>query len=520
MTGTEDKLRDLWAKVLHIAPENIGIYHDFLFCGGDSLEAIALVNAARRRGIHFSVAQLYQLGNIAALAKFGGGEVHDDSHIPSFSLLNTADITKLQAIAAQQCDIKIGLVQDIVPTLDMQSFYLHCQRRQPYTWQVFLAYDLPRDIDLGRVRRAWEELLGQYPITKTRFIDTYSGLLQVILKEDKVHWRSETSLTELLEACKTEDMSFRQRTHQSALLEANNHMPRRLIWYVNHAIVDQITYEHIVQELSALYQGHTGSLLKRKPFKSLVRHRLNSDKMSAQRFWQSRLSGAKYVALFKAINNTQSVACSRLSCEASIKLPRWLKNSGYSSVVTAWAIAFTRFAGVKDIPFVMMRAGRASTLPGSEDMMGPLLTRAPLRVSVERGAAIVDLLRHVNRDIEDSRSFEILREEGFRCACPEAPAHLEYGIYVNFVPPSAGLNIGPDALFALPGDVRDGIGSQTLPFILSGELRYWSIKMDVTWDEQCIPRECIQMLLNDFQSLLQSLVQLSLNMTVNDVLSV
>ena len=86
----------------------------------------------------------------------------------------------------------------------------------------------------------------------------------------------------------------------------------------------------------------------------------------------------------------------------------------------------------------------------------------------------------MDSDIEESRNHELVREDDFRSTSGEAAAHLAYGININFVPPSSGLNFSSDALFPVAEDVRDELGFQTLPFILSGELRRGSIKMDVT----------------------------------------
>ena len=189
-------------------------------------------------------------------------------------------------------------------------------------------------------------------------------------------------------------------------------------------------------------------------------------------------------------------------------------------MVTAWAIAFTSFAGIQDIPFYMIRAGRDSMLSGSEDVIEPLLTRAPLRVCVEQDALIVDLLRRVNCEIEESRKHEIVRGNDFQCVSEEAAAHLAYGISINFIPPSSGLTLSTDALFPVPEDVKDELDHNTQPFTLSGELHQGSIKIDVTWDEDSVLRQSIQGLLNNFQAILRNIEHVSLDMTVEDFMSV
>ena len=516
----EDKLRKVWAETLHTSPETVSIQHDFFACGGDSLKAMALVSAARRRGLNFSVAQLYRLRSIGELARLVGEEAIEDSEVQPFSLVNHSDLRQLQSIAAQQCGVEIDQIQDILPLLDMQDFYLNHQQRQPCNWQVILAFDLPLDVDTSRLQRAWEGLLAQHAITRTRFIDTTLGRFQVVLELDKVRWRSETNLTELLEAWEKEDMSFRHKTHQSALLIANDQTSARLMWCVNHAIVDQIMNEHIAQELSIQYKGQAVSLPKRRSFKSVVHHRLNSNISGSQTFWRSHLTGANYSTLFKVVKDFKTVACSNISCETTFRFPSWLRILDYSVPVTAWAIALTRLSGVEDIAFFMIRAGRASTLPGTEDVIGPLLTRAPLRVSVQQDMSLIDLLRRVSGDIEESRNHELVREKDFQSVSREAAAHLEHGININFVPPSSGLTLSSDALIAVPEDIRDGVGFQTLPFILKGELDGGSIKMDVTWDEKSIPRQIIQDLLNDYQAVLKSLAHVSVDTNVDHISSV
>ena len=323
LTEKEAKLCSVWAELLHTAPEIVGIQDDFFHTGGDSLKAITLVSAARRSGMYLSVAELYQLRNIAELTKLAGEEAIEYSQIPSFSLFELTEIKQIQAMAAQQCGVKVELIQDVLPTLDMQGFYR--QQRQPCSWQIPLAIDLPLGVDRERLQRAWEQLLAHFPITRTRFIDTSFGTFQVVLKQEAIHWRTEVSLTELLAAWETEDMRFGHRTHQERLAQTNDQSPARLMWYVNHAIVDQIMNEHLARELSTLYEGEAVSLPKRRRFKSVVKHRLNSNKLGSQTFWRSHLSGAKYTSIFETARKTKGLACSKVSCQASIKSPEWLK---------------------------------------------------------------------------------------------------------------------------------------------------------------------------------------------------
>ena len=114
----------------------------------------------------------------------------------------------------------------------------------------------------------------------------------------------------------------------------------------------------------------------------------------------------------KTAEDTKSLVYSKNNAKPVAKIRNGLESLEYSILVKAWAIAFTLLARSR-IPFFMIRSSRDSMLSGSEDVIGPLLTRAPLRVCVKQDAPVVDLLRRVNCDFEESRNLDFMREEDF-----------------------------------------------------------------------------------------------------------
>ena len=80
-----------------------------------------------------------------------------------------------------------------------------------------------------------------------------------------------------------------------------------------------------------------------------------------------------------------------------------------------------------------------------------------LCVWTKQDVSIVDLLRRVNRDIEESRSHEIVREDDIWSIAEEAAAHLAYSISINSTPPSFGFTLSPDLFFSVPEGARDGL---------------------------------------------------------------
>jgi aryl carrier-like protein len=65
-TGMEVLLAELWSDVLDV--QSVGVYDDFFEMGGDSMQCIQIVSAARARGVAFEPRDLFMHPTIAALA--------------------------------------------------------------------------------------------------------------------------------------------------------------------------------------------------------------------------------------------------------------------------------------------------------------------------------------------------------------------------------------------------------------------------------------------------------------------
>jgi amino acid adenylation domain-containing protein len=75
-TGAENALAEVWAETLGI--ERVGIDDGFFALGGDSMSSIQLRARAARRGIHFSLQQLFRHQTIAELLAATGAAVDGD----------------------------------------------------------------------------------------------------------------------------------------------------------------------------------------------------------------------------------------------------------------------------------------------------------------------------------------------------------------------------------------------------------------------------------------------------------
>lgn len=296
--------------------------------------------------------------------------------------------------------------------------------------------------------------------------------------------------------------------------------PSRLFWYANHALLDQLMLEMLSEELGILYKtGSTKELPRRLPFKCSIKIRNDFSTDKSHQFWRSHLSGANYKTLFGKDNQViDSLADSQLSEETALTIPKSFKVSEYAVAITALSLALATIADSEDIAFLLVRFGRGGEMAASKDVVGPLLTRAPLRISIKRDKSIANLLHDVDHDFQESGKNEIVRVDDFLSASPEAAAHLQHAIPLNFRPPSEGLIVDRDVLFPVNSDYRRGMAEQNNIISVFGEILREKLKMDVYWEEASIPRKKCEKLLARWKAMVQRLSSIEPSLTVGKIL--
>ena len=75
-------------------------------------------------------------------------------------------------------------------------------------------------------------------------------------------------------------------------------------------------------------------------------------------------------------------------------------------VSAAWALLRARYGGVADVVLAVTRSCRRDSIPGAESIIGPLINTVPLRVRIDEGWSVRDLLTAVNEGIRRIREHQ------------------------------------------------------------------------------------------------------------------
>lgn len=213
-TPTEKKLVRLCGLVLGIDPGKISISEDFLGLGGDSITAMRLAASCRAEGIYLTTAAILRLRTIEALAKHHGrgGRSLDESprgsvngqtgsssaHTalpPAFSLLQYLDVPKPEAIraAVDSLGVAPSSIQNVYPATPLQKALFALESIHKDSYRGLFVFDIPRNVDLDLVQRAWAAVKAATPITRTRLFMFRSSIWQAVIQDDDTPCRIITS---------------------------------------------------------------------------------------------------------------------------------------------------------------------------------------------------------------------------------------------------------------------------------------------------------------------------------------
>lgn len=309
ITKTEKLLIDVWKKVLG-AP-NIKVSDNFFNVGGDSISSIRIVYAAKEKGLHFRVSDIFQHQTIQTLAKFCDAHKNKDSiadtYIEAFSLLTEEDRQKLPPN-----------IEDAYPQAALQAGMLYHSITSPET-AVYLdvfSYDISAEYIDEYFKKAMNLIVQENPVLRTFFnMDDFSVPLQMVCPEitfsitviDLIHLdrqEQENILNAWIEGQKSIPFDhktpplFRIGIHLTAKKEFN------LGFAFHHAILDGWSFATFLTKLLQKYQSiskykdqsYLPSIdTNYKKFIKIEKEAIAS--LKQQEFWKKELSHFQYTQI-------------------------------------------------------------------------------------------------------------------------------------------------------------------------------------------------------------------------------
>nr|WP_051450911.1 non-ribosomal peptide synthetase [Actinospica robiniae] len=414
-TSRETLLCGLFAEVLGLELEEVGIDDSFFELGGDSITSIQLVTLARDAGLVVDYRDVFEGETVAALAAAATEVGAGTGFVPVGEPLVSLDADELVEIGAG-----FGSVEEVWPLTPLQEGLLfHAlfdeEKADPYLMQAPLV--LSGVVDVVGLRGAFGALLGRHASLRAGFVVRRSGEpVQVVAGGVEVPWR-EVDLSGLEEGVQAErvrglleaDRLVRFDPAVPPLvrvllvrLAADRHV---LVVTSHHMVWDGWSMSRALGDLFELYKsGGDGSVLPGVvEFRDYLAWLSVQDRDAGLGVWGRVLEGLEEPTLVApGVDASLSVLPARvvgaLSVETSAALGVVARSRGLTLntvVQGVWSLLLAGVTGQRDVVFGATVSGRPPELPGVEDIVGLLINTVPVRVSLDPGESLEGLLGRI-----------------------------------------------------------------------------------------------------------------------------
>lgn len=503
----ERTLQQLWARVLDMEPQTIGLDDSFFRLGGDSIAVMKLVAEARKESIHLTSADTFRYPKLVDLAEHHSeeGEMQYGEEPESFSLLSSnSDRTVVLEEVAGACGLDAELVEDIYPCSPLQEglMSLTSKRSGDYTMQIVLT--LREDVNETAFQAAWEEVHRALPILRTRFLQhgEHGNLLQAVVTED-IQWVESSNLTQYLAQDKSISMELAKPLTRYALIKEGE--KRLFVWTMHHALYDGWSLPLVLNAVKSVYDG---AALERQPgFRNFIRYLTQMEKEAADMYWQSALSSCE-ATLFPPLPSTIAQPVADASIEHQCPpLPATVDSDITTSTLirAAWAIVTSRHTSSDDVVFGTTVTGRNAPVPGIEAIIGPTIATVPVRVRLQSDQTVSSLLNRLQEQAAEMIAHE---QTGLQQIAKLGPGARHACSFQTLLVVQAARDMF---------DNQDTLGSwhtnsdveafTTYALMVQCTLAAEGVKITASFDSRVIEPWVVEKMLGQFESVMQQLAE-------------
>ncbi|MFF0636090.1 amino acid adenylation domain-containing protein [Nocardia sp. NPDC004151] len=281
---------------------------------------------------------------------------------------------------------------------------------------VQLRMELGGQVDADRLRRALQTLIGRHPNLRTSFArDSAGEPVQLVHRRVEVPFqridltdRADTAAA--LEQLMAADRHFDMTAAPLLRLTLVDTSPQRytLLLSMHHILIDGWSTPLLIRELLILYAADSdpGALPPPRPYRDYLAWLETRDQEAAEAAWTRALEGVDEPTLLARPDSSRGTAAARqvrvhLSEDrtAALVAVAHRQETTLNTVVrAAWAIVLASATAREDVVFGATVSGRPPQLPGIESMIGLFVNTVPVRVRLDYGETLAQLLRRMQTE--------------------------------------------------------------------------------------------------------------------------
>ncbi|KAI1109264.1 hypothetical protein F5Y14DRAFT_433269 [Nemania sp. NC0429] len=409
-TDEEKLLQSLWAQTFKVSQDAIGVDDSFLSLG-DSIAAIRLSGVARQNGMDLSVSQIFKYPILseqarAITAAAPPSQSQTEEYRPG-SLLGIADVATFfdKNLSSEAPLHTAHNVEDILPTTSIQSSMIKINNI------TYSRLQMNTQVDKARLEEACRAVVRKHASLRTVFVPYRGDIVQVVLRKvsfdlKQVACDEDDNLWDYATNWCTKDGATPVPFGSLAFLPilfSQSELGHILVLRMTHALYDGGSFPLISRDITSAYNG-TKLVSDAPSFAQFMQYRQSQNSEEAHQFWRAYLDGAE-MSKFNMLPPNTAEPEYEFGPIKQVPLPTVPDRITMATLVkAAWAVVVAKTTKKKDLLFGHLISGRDVPLPNAEEISGPCITPSPIRVLIQEGWSVKDLLDHVQEQYTRSMS--------------------------------------------------------------------------------------------------------------------
>ncbi|UNO41478.1 non-ribosomal peptide synthetase [Streptomyces sp. MST-110588] len=260
-TETERLLAGVFAELLGLEEESVGLEDNFFALGGDSILSIQLVSRVRRAGLPLTSKDVFRASTVRALAELIDTTVREAGE-------GTADTAAAAAPSGP------------VPLTPVQQWFFDTYRTAPDHYNMSVQLELTEDADLDALGRAVTAVTAHHEALRMRFAapgpDGVRTQVPAPVEEAVPLTREDVSGVPAAELDATLDEAVRRiqssldvergPVTRCVIFDGGGVHPSRLLLAVHHLVTDAVSLRILLDDIQEAYeQARTGETVRLAP---------------------------------------------------------------------------------------------------------------------------------------------------------------------------------------------------------------------------------------------------------------
>jgi amino acid adenylation domain-containing protein len=386
-----------------------------------------------------------------------------------------------------------GNFDDVCALSPLQQEIFSDPSQAEYFEQALWTTDAPLDGEI--LKQSWSMLVQRHPILRTLFrqarkqpVQVIRAAVQVSLTLHSLNHEAEAEREEALEQVVRRERMLPLDIAKGPLFRLNifrfseNNFKTLLTYHP--ILLDRQSVEMLHLEVSSIYSALLRGEAIPDPdspaIKDFILWLKRQDSSEASRYWEQSIHAAP-VTYFPTDHPSQSAedlryekreisiapdlafAVTKLADEYAVSVSAFLQG--------AWAVILARFTGASDITFGIDLHGRPSGLNGSERIAGKFAHTLPVRVQLQAGEKLPDLLHSLQQQMINVHRFSFIPLSQVWAAAGHDPSVTLFNTVFNETASIMGLDSASNLQF-LPAHIGSNAPSSlTVEFIFGSTLQ-------------------------------------------------